>query len=450
MRGVRSTLALIVILGGLAAYIYFVTWNQPDPNAAPTQEKVFASLEADKIDEIKVKSESGDTTTLKKEGGAWKITAPVTASADDASVSGVTSGLGSLELTRIVDENPTDLKDYGLVTPRVEVDFKAPGDKDYRRILIGAKSPTGSDFFAKRNDEKRLFLIPAYQEAAFNHPSFDFRDKAVLKFDRDKVDSVEVSAATTTALQLDKEGSDWKIAKPIQARADYGAIEGLIGRLQNVQMKSIVASDPGPADLKKYGLDKPAITATLKAGSARVMLVLGGQAEEGAVYARDTSKPMVVTVESALADDLKKGAAEYRRKEIFEFRPYNANRIEITRDGQTLVFEKTKGQGENAPDKWRRLSPSAADVDRNMVDAFLAKLSSLRAGSFVESTAKTGVDKPALQVYAKFDDTKKDERVVFGKVGQDVYAVRTGEPGAAKLTAAEFDDAVTSLDPISK
>ena len=54
---------------------------------------------------------------------------------------------------------------------------------------------------------------------------------------------------------------------------------------------------------------------------------------------------MVVTIDSALADDLKKGADEYRRKDLFEFRPYNATRVEITRNGQTIAFEKVKGQG---------------------------------------------------------------------------------------------------------
>jgi hypothetical protein len=448
MRGLKSTIALLVVLAGLGAYIYFVTWKRPE-DTGTKQEKVFASLEADKIDEIKVKSESGDTTTLKKENGAWLITAPMATKADESEVTAVTSGLGTLEMTRVVDENPTDLKEYGLTTPRVEVDFKAAGDKDYRRVQIGEKSPTGSDFFAKRNDEKRVFLIPSYQEGSLNHGTFDFRDKAVLKFDRDKVDGIEVVAAGKT-LQMAKEASDWKIAKPIQARADYGATEGLIGRLQSVQMKSIVSNDPSPADLKKYGLDKPAATATLSAGSARATLVLGGKADDTTVYARDTSKPIVMTVESSLADDLKKGADDYRRKDVFEFRPYSANRIELTRDGQTFAFEKTKGQGDNAPDKWRRLSPNAADVDRNKVDAFLTKLSNMRASSFVDSTAKTGLDKPALAVSAKFDDGKKEERVTFGKADKDVYVGRGGEPGAAKVDATELDDALKALDEISK
>ena len=30
MRGLRTTIGLVVVLGGLLAYIYFVTWKQPE------------------------------------------------------------------------------------------------------------------------------------------------------------------------------------------------------------------------------------------------------------------------------------------------------------------------------------------------------------------------------------------------------------------------------------
>ena len=37
---------------------------------------------------------------------------------------------------------------------------------------------------------------------------------------------------------------------------------------------------------------------------------------------------------------------------------------------------------------------------------------------------------------------------MFGKVGSDVFATRAGEPGAAKIDAARFDEAMKALDAI--
>src|SRR5687768_13618784 len=104
MRGLRSTIALFAVLIGLSAYIYFVTLETPAPGAAETRERVFAALEAEKIDELKVKSESGEITSVKRDGGTWQMTAPLTATADAMEIGSITSNLSSLEVTRVVDE----------------------------------------------------------------------------------------------------------------------------------------------------------------------------------------------------------------------------------------------------------------------------------------------------------------------------------------------------------
>src|SRR5262245_28240440 len=113
MRGLKSTIALVVVLAGLGAYIYFVESKKPDAvDASSKQEKVFAGLECDKVEEVKVRSEKGDTTTLKKESGTWQMTGPIATKADQSEISGLTSSLGQTAIVRVIDENPTDLKDY--------------------------------------------------------------------------------------------------------------------------------------------------------------------------------------------------------------------------------------------------------------------------------------------------------------------------------------------------
>ncbi len=446
MRGLWSTIALTVVLGGLSAYIYFHVRTLPSP-LVTKEEKVLASIQSDQLDELRITSESGETTTLKKVDGGWQVVDPVAAPADESKVTAITSGLPSMSVTRIVDETPTDLGSYGLAKPRIDVGFKVSGDKDYRHLLIGEKSPLGNDLFATHSGEKRVYLVSANWEPVFNASTFDLREKALLKFDRSKVDGIEVSAGGRL-LQFAKDGREWKVTKPVQARADYGSVEGLLNRLEG-KAKSFVTNEASPVDLKKYGLDKPEATVNLSIGSSTLTLLIGGKVDEGAVYARDGSKPAVMAAESALADELKKGTDQYRRKEIFEFHAFNADRFDVTRNGQTVVFEKVKGQGD-VPEKWRRVSPNASDLDRDTLNGLLSKLENLRASSFTESRAKTGLDAPAMSVLVKFEDGKKEERVTFGKAGAEVYAARQDEPGAAKLDAADFNEALKALDGVSK
>lgn len=84
------------------------------------------------------------------------------------------------------------------------------------------------------------------------------------------------------------------------------------------------------------------------------------------------------------------------------------------------------------------------------VDDLLTKLEGLRATSFLDSTARTGLDKPSLTVYSTFENGTKEDRVSFARSGENVYAAIAGQPGAAQVPAADFDEAISALDLVSK
>src|SRR3954470_22127566 len=188
MRGVRSLIVLLIVAVPLVWFALRESKREPD--SGKKQEKVFAGLEADKVDQITIKSESGDRTTVQKQGGKWQVTQPVAAAADEGELSGLASNLGSLEIQRVVDEQASDFKQYGLDPARVDVAFKQGGQE--RHLLIGQKTPSGTDIYARVPDKPRVFLVSSFLDTTFNRSTFDLRDKTVLKIDRDKVDSLEI------------------------------------------------------------------------------------------------------------------------------------------------------------------------------------------------------------------------------------------------------------------
>ena len=443
MRGLRSLIILLVIAIPLGWYVYKDS-QRPPGGDAPKKDKVF-TVEADKIEEIAVKADSGEQTRLQKSGAEWKIIAPAPAQPDSSEVSGLTSNLSSLEVQQIVDENPSDLQQYGLTQPRIEVLFKSGGQQ--HTLQIGQKTPPGTDLYAKRAGETRVFTIPSYVESTFNKKPFDLRDKTVLKLDRDKLDAIEFTAGDNT-VRFTKPSGEWRMAAPVQGRADSSAVEGIVGRLTGLQMKSIVETPD--ADQKKYGLDKPAATVRLGAGSSQATLVLGTKAEENTTYARDLSRPAIFTVESSVLDDLKKSPADYRQKDLFDARSFNSTRVEIVRAGQTHTFEKTKTKNKEGQDeeKWRQTAPQARELDQSTFEALLSAITGARATTFVDAAAAKALATPELTVTIKFDEGKKEDRVTLVKSGSDAFAARAGEPGAAKIEASAFDGIVKALQEL--
>jgi hypothetical protein len=443
MRGLRSFVVLLVVAIGLGGYLYFVESKRP-ADGADTKEKAFA-VDAAKIGELTVTSESGEKTTVRKNGTEWQIVEPITAKPDSSEVSGITTNLASLDIQRVIDENPSDIAQYQLDKPRLELAFKADGKT--HTLKIGRKTPPGSDLYARIDDQTRVVLIPSFLDTTFNRTTFDLRDKAVLTVNRDEVGSVAVTTPSGS-IRLQKGGGEWKMVEPVAARADFSAVDGLVSRLTTLQMKSVAADNA--SDLAKYGLDKPAATVTIGSGSSKATLDVGKAAGEGAVYARDESKPLIVTIDSSLLDDLKKPAADYRQKDLFDARAFNATKVDVAYKGVTTTFEKTTKKGSDGQDTtaWKQVAPAAKDVDRTKVEDLISAATQARAMGFADSAPKGALDPPELTVTITSDEGKRDEKVSFGRSGTQAFAAKAGEPGVVTLDAAAINSIENALGEI--
>ena len=455
MRGLTSTLILVVVLAGLGAYIYFVESRKPAASAdgsSATKEKVF-TVEADKINELRI-SYQGESSFLRKEEGGWKMIEPTPIEADPPEAIGVATALTNVEIVRVVDENATNLEQFGLASPQITVAFKADGGLS-GTLKLGNKNATQGEIYALKDDEKRVFLVSSFQETSFNRKPFDLRDKKILKFDRDKADSL-ILARGADSIELSRSGNEWKVVKPVPSRSDYSAIEGFITRLSSANMSKLV--EENPKDVAKYGLDKPSMTVTIGAGSAKTVLEVA-KAKDGETYARDAARPMVFMVDTTLQGDLDKNFDEYRKKELFEFRPFYLAKLRAVLDApggpKTYEFEKQKPATPSDPETWKvtRVGGASHTADQTAMDDLLNKLVAIKAESFVDEKAKTGLDKPALVVSASFDEGKF-ERVRFGQVGEMAYGRRDGEAGIARIDSDSmraamqaFDIAVTPKEP---
>jgi hypothetical protein len=318
------------------------------------------------------------------------------------------------------------------------------------------------------------------------------------------VDAITIEPAGGSKVAAAKKGSDWRLTAPADARADFSAVDTIIGRLEDAKIKAIVAPGSRPpappkaanakklgdaakpaasnplddvakpndanapptpeikpatgadtnysaADLKAYGLDKPELVATIGAGSSRATLAIGGKYDDTSVYARDLSRSLIFTLDKAILDDLKKKPDDLRIKEVFEFRTFSANSIDLSYGGVTYSFTKEKAPAPAKPDqsslpvdKWKQTKPTTKDVDQTKFTDLLTTLSNLRSESFADKALASGED---LTVDVKFGDTTsaKEERVTLRKAGTAAQAVHPGDTGAAVVPAADLDKIVSGL-----
>lgn len=466
MRGARSTLVLLVVFLGLAAYVYFVERGRRPASEPPPNEPVF-ELEADAIDAITLSVDGNEIALSKAAEDGWTISAPIQARADTTTVSTMTNRLASLEIVRVISEEPTDLEPFGLAPPAIDV-FVASDDAGLEdQLLIGVATPTGINRYAKLASEDRIIMVASDIERTFRQTPFDLRDKRILDVEALDVEHLEIAHGGST-IAFDKADGDWRMVEPWDVRADYSTVQGLVGRLGNGQMRTVVSEDPAAdgadpaAALVEYGLVEPAATATVRVGSATASLRVGAADPDGARYARDAARPLVFTVDASLGDDLERGAETYRDRALFAFRPFNAQRISVARADGRVTFEKSpteeNGEDEASENRWRRIEPSPADVERGAVDAFLSAVSNLRAESFLAERGDAGLGEETrlAMVTVEYEDSGAEEgappveeQVEIWRVGEGTYAVHGDEPGAAVVDSARVDDALDALDTAS-
>jgi hypothetical protein len=434
MRGLRSTLFLVVVLAALVGYIYYL--NGRESTSTDSKEKLFAAVKEDDIEDVRIKSADGQTTRVQKADGTWNIVEPEAAPADQTELSSIASSLATLEVQSVVDEKASDLKQYGLEPARIEVEFRAKGVKEPQRIEIGERTQTGGDLYARFPGQQRVILLSSFLDTTFNKNTFALRDKSVIKIERDKVDRIEIQKDGKPAVTLAKTGMDWRIVAPLTARADFAAVEGSLERLSSAQMQGIVSADG--ADDKKHKLNPPVASITTAAGSSRATLLFGAT-ENALVYAKDTARPMVFTVAPTLLTDVIRDLAEFRRKDLFDGRSFTATHLEFKRGSETVTLNKIKNK--DGTEEWRNGDKL---IHAMKVEDLLSKVSSLRAESF-ETASHAALKNPALVVTLRFDENKM-EQVAFARAGAEIVASRSDEPGTAKVLAPSFEEVFKGID----
>ena len=460
MRRLRSTLVLLVLFLAIGGYAWFVERERPPASEADADEQAF-DVAAGRITDLTVNAENGDVTVLTRTENEidWTLTAPVETEADDNAATAIATTLAALEVRRVVEQEAADLAPFGLAEPAVSVTFATP-DGEPLTLSVGDETPTGGDRYAAVGD--RVILVANFVESTLNRTTFELRDRSILEFTGPDVTSFTVEQGDGT-LRFAKADGNWRIVEPLAARADFGLVEALVGRLGSGEMVVVESESAADDALAPFGLDAPRLTATVEVAGESHTLLVGDENPETTVYARDAARGLVFTIDAALVDDLARGADAYREKDLFDFRPFNAAALSVLRDGRTIRFEKGpaaevgdaededagEDTGGGEEEAWRRIEPEPAAVERTEMDALLRALSNLRADSFVESRGGTGLDAPLATITATFGDDGRQERVLVGRSGEVTYGAHGEEPGAAVVDTDAVDDALEALDALA-
>lgn len=168
----RYTLGMLLVLGLLAAYVFFFERN-PVTQENNTPKTQILNVQPDQVKQISIEKKEKKLVLTKSTSGQWQIKAPQTSPADQNRVNSLLDHLRDWPAAQVLE---TDFKgqkrEFGLEPPQINLQLETKTGPV--RVLIGHKTPINSGYYVLVPPKNQLMLsyinIPEELEQMLNTP----------------------------------------------------------------------------------------------------------------------------------------------------------------------------------------------------------------------------------------------------------------------------------------
>ena len=450
----KTTLVLLIVTGGVFAYLFLVERNAPNTADAAREAQNVVNFSRDKVTGIAIQN-GDDKIDIRRHDDKWRLEMPIKDQADASAVNNLLAEIENWQKDATIsakemEADKSKIADFGLGQPKLRL--KLSGEKAPPEILFGKEAALEGKMYVRFANSKETFLVNQSVKKAIDKKPEDFRDRKLTDLIMAQVVRV-VLKTPAGEMELQKKGDHWDIVKPLHTRADDQKVGDLIAQVTTARIQQFVADDKG--DLHPYGLAEPRGSIILftqddKAGAPGQTLQIGGppEKEKEQVYVRFASRGFVYTLPKKIEEMLNAKPDDLRDRHLVRIDTKILDRITIDAPGKGKTVLARKDEN------WTIASRNNAPANSTEARRLIETMQNEQVTKFVEDVAsslpKYGLDKPQLTVtFSSFAsentaETKAGEEpfasVAFGKVdGDNVYARVGDEPFVVTVRRAAFD-----------
>jgi hypothetical protein len=428
----RNLILATVILVVLTGTLYWSNHRKPNESTASAStgtSPAILKLDSAAITAFELKNKDAEPIALaKNSSGTWQITQPQPLPADQTTVSNAVSSLASTNSERLVEDKASDVKQFGLDPPSVEIDVTAK-DKT-QKLLLGDATPTGSAVYAMLAGDPRLFTMPSYEKTDIDKNLNELRDKRLITIDPDKISRIDL-VRKNLQIEFGRSKDEWQILNPRPLRADDMQVGDLARTLANARMNLNGPDASGSAADSGFAHAAPVASAKVTDASGTQKLEI--RKNKDIYYAKSSVVDGAYKIDATLGQEVEKDLDDFRNKKIFDFGFADPDKIEMHCSSKAYFL--TKGGNDWWGGDGKKMDPDTAD-------SFVSQLRDLSASKFVE----TGFTAPTIQVTVTSDKGKHVEDVSIAKVRNNYIAKREDEPTLYQLDASSIDELQKSAD----
>jgi hypothetical protein len=230
------------------------------------RDHTLMSFNADDVSKLVIRQGGSAPVELHKEQGKWEIVKPAKYQADSDRVHTMLASLANARIDDFTTDNPSNVAQYGLANPALEVSVYTGPGQSQQSLLFGKKAGSKDDYYVRRGEKPNVYTVHNYVYNDADKSLNDLRDRTVLAFDPAKVEQVKVTNAGKT-FALEQHGGKWSEVDGARSDADPAKVRQFIDRMHDLKADSIVQDST--EHLEKFGLNSPNEEVTLLGKDAK-------------------------------------------------------------------------------------------------------------------------------------------------------------------------------------
>lgn len=472
--GLRKTVAAVVVLAGLVAFLYYYEYKgEAGRERAEEERSRPLSFESGAMTSIKIDRPGGIALAIVRRDDAWHLAAPIATRADDRTIDTILNDLRSLQIERTLERiGAAERGTFGLEKPAVRVVLTGaaavasgdtggpPGEGDLA-LDIGGPVPVSGGRYAARPGQDDVLLIEGSLTTILEASADSLRQKKLIGIDSWKIRLLTMRNQGGS-VELEKTGDSWRLTAPVTVPADDARVEPILAALAAAEATGFADEAPGQEQLASYGLtpESGAIDVEVTGEGTAARAVVGRATAEGASWARRADMDAVMILAASLRENVASALAA--PETLRDPRPARFNRFALS--GLKVVegrgSKRTLTLIKDATSSWHLGSDEGTTLPSERVNAILDALETLVADRWASAPDRNRMQEATLSIVltenapaAGEESVEPLELTVWtpegmpatkeATIGSSIASVRYVVPGSG---VAKLFDAVARLE----
>ena len=366
--------------------------------------------------------ESNAKYSFKRDKNEWFIQKPFLWPANGFSIENLLHQLSNIESgtmfsTKLIKESGQSLDSYGLKNPSVELTLYC-GDKKFS-FAVGAKVHLSKNMYILDKNTNDVIVVAQDNLKQLFCNNSNWYNTYIFYSGLKNVSNINFRHKQQNVF-IRKDGNQWFIRNPINAKANNERTDLIIGQIQSLELLRFLTEDEIKTFLPALNDEQSVYTIILADdNSSKTLKLANYNADEQIYLAQLESYAMPFLLRTNVIDRLANTQETLRERKIFSIDLQKVQKIEFGSKSQKTILQKIQDSNWEINSYENTKVINTAKTDFQKIENLINNLNALTVEEFLENSSIADLDNKNFEFNAKFEIQTNNELFEFNIAESD-------------------------------